>query len=133
MQHITMDGKTYRVRIVYPSLKRAFSIKEGQNSGTAINGRKIRDIIGTEYAYSVDIEPDPMYPQDYDNFYDMVSAPVDYVHIAFPYGQEIMEFDAEILSGTDTFAGKIGGFNRWTGLSLTFAPIRPQRREIYGE
>ena len=59
---ITIDGRDYNIRIKYETLRRAFQITEGPNSGTAIDGTMIRDIIGTKYDYQIDIEPDPADP-----------------------------------------------------------------------
>lgn len=124
---ITVDGTTYKVRIGYPTMSRSFELIEGKNAGTSLTNTTIRDLIGTRVAYSMTIEPDPANRTDYDSFYQVISAPTDYHTVAFPYGQTTLSFEAMILSGQDTFAGKLGGVNRWEGLSLTFVPIRPQR------
>lgn len=127
MKNITVDFVEYRVRIVFNSLVRSFKVTEGPNSGVAITGRQIRDIIGTGYSYTVNIEPDPRYPEDYDSFYEVISSPVNYHTVRFPYGQSEIEFDAMIESGEDTMGSTIGGTTRWHGLSLTFTPIKLQR------
>lgn len=127
MNGIQIDAVVYRVRVVYGSLKRSFSIEDGPNSGTSIRKRAIRDIIGTGYAYEMQIEPDPRYPTDYDSFFDAVSAPVESHTVSFPYGQETLSFQAQIVSGADTYGGKLAGYERWNGLTLRFVPMEPQR------
>lgn len=125
---ITIDGTEYNIRIKYETLKRAFEIKEGPNSGVSIEGTMIRDIIGTKYNYQIDIEPDPADPTDYDAFYELMSEPVASHEVTFPYGQETITFNAAIQSGSDIYYGNIGGSNRWRGLSIVFQAFEPQRR-----
>lgn len=125
---ITIDGTEYNIRIKYETLRRAFDINEGLNSGTAIDGTMIRDIIGTRYNYQIDIEPDPADPTDYDAFYELISAPTAFHEVTFPYGQETITFNAAIQSGNDIYFGNIGGSNRWSGLSIVFQALAPQRK-----
>lgn len=124
---ITIDGRDYNIRIKYETLRRAFEIEEGRNSGNALDGTLIRDIIGTRYNYQIDIEPDPADPTDYDEFYDLISSPVKYHEVSFPYGQETITFNAAIQSGEDTYFGVIGCHRRWGGLSIVFQALAPQR------
>ena len=125
---VTIDGRDYNIRIKYETLRRAFEITEGPNSGTAIDGTMIRDIIGTRYDYQIDIEPDPADPSDYDEFYELITQPVAYHEVSFPYGQETITFNAAVESGTDTYFGVIGCQRRWKGLSIVFRALTPQRK-----
>lgn len=127
MTGITLDGRTYNVRVVYGSLKRGFAIKEGSNSGVSIKGRDIPDIKGTAYTYKMEIEPDLALPEEYDEFYEAISEPVAYHVVEFPYGQDTITYQARILSGDDVYEGKIAGYERWKKLSLQFVPMEPQR------
>lgn len=127
MQNIVVDGVEYRVRVVYESLSRSFSIVEGPNGGTAITARTIRDIIGTKYDYEMRVEPDLRYPEDYDAFYEVISAPVESHMVEMPYGSGVMKFEAMIVSGEDTYRGILVNRNAWQGLRVQFKPILPQR------
>ena len=80
------------------------------------------------YAYQLAVEPNPAHPEDYDAFYEAISAPVPSHKITMPYGQGTMEFDAEILSGEDRLLGKMAGVNRWTGMVVDFQPLSLQRK-----
>lgn len=126
---LTVDGLTYRVRVLFPTLKNSFEIREGDNAGFAQNGREIRDIIGTAYSYLMEVEPNPLFPEDYDALFDVLSAPVPSHRVAFPYGQTVLEFDAAISYGERTWHGFTAGYNRWKGMEITFRPIGPQRTE----
>lgn len=125
---ITVDGKEYKVFVIYPSRMRRFAIMEGANTGTALSSRKIRDILGTAYSYSMSIKPDPKAPDDYDAFYEAISAPVECHRVIMPFGQETLEFDAAVYSGEDTDMGVAGSTRRWDGLQITFEAMEPQRR-----
>lgn len=128
MTGITMDGRLYHVRVVYNTMERHFSLQSGINECYMLSGRHSRDLRGTGYSYQMGIEPDPLHPEDYDDFYQAVSAPVDSHVVTMPYGQGTITFDAEIQDGDDTSSGIIGGIRRWHGLKISFVPITPQRR-----
>ncbi len=127
MRGIKIDGETYDVRIVYETLSRSFEIIEGSNAGTSLSYRSIRDIQGTGYTYSMQVEPNPANPAAYDAFYEKISEPVEYHTVEMPYGQSTITFQAKIDSGHDTYRGKIGGYNYWKGLTITFGYMQPQR------
>lgn len=115
------------MRVVYDTMERAFELIEGRNAGTMLSGRDERDLLGTEYGYAMKVEPDPTRPEDYDAFYDAISAPVDSHEIKLPYGQTTIEYEAKITRGRDTFGGRLGGKNRWHGLTVEYEPIEPQK------
>ena len=71
---ITMDGIPYRLRVKLGTLRRSFRIEESERSGMVKSGEEFRDIIGTYYDYAMDVEPDPAAPEDYDAFFEAVSA-----------------------------------------------------------
>ena len=126
---INLDGKDYRVHVIFPSIVNSFEIREGPNSGAAQSGREIRDIIGTAYLYELQAEPDFEHPEDFDALFDALSAPVASHRVVLPFGQESIEFDAAVSSGKRTYHGYSAGYHRWKGLSISFRPIAPQRTE----
>ena len=127
MESIRIDGVAYRVRIQFGTLEQSFDIVEGSNSGTSIKKRQIRDILGTAYSYTMKVERNPLYPDDFDNFYDAISAPVDSHIVEMPYGQDMLDFEAAIISGKMTYSGIRAGRKYWTGLEVSFTPVEPQR------
>lgn len=124
---IILDGVIYRVRMKYPGRERSFELLSGKNAGTSLAVREIRDLLGTAYSFKMEIEADPAYPQDYDNFYWAISAPVDYHVIVLPFGQTTMGFEAKVTSGTDIDYGVQSGHRRYKGLTINFTPMQPQR------
>lgn len=127
MAGIQMDGKTYRVRIVYPSVEETARLEEGVNAGTMLSGRDERDLMGTYYDHELSVEPDPRYPQDYDRFFDDLTAPVPSHVITMPHGQSSVTYEAKVSSARHTAAGVLAGVRRWKGLQVSFQGIRPAR------
>ena len=125
---IKVDGLTYRVLVEYDSLKRSFELLEGNNSGLAISGRTIRDVLGTNYKYEMTVRADPKYPTDYDSFFYKISEPVDYHMVELPFGQSTLMFEAKISDGNDIYKGYYHGYHRWDEMSLTFESMEPQRK-----
>ena len=64
MYTVTMDGKTYRLRVRYNTMERAFELRSGDNEGYMLSGRHERDLLGTGYSYQFSVEPDPQHPQE---------------------------------------------------------------------
>jgi len=125
-KQIKLDGVNYDVRIVYDTILRNFAIMTGINEGVALSGRRIADIIGTKYTFSMQVEPNPQNPTDYDNFYEAISAPVSSHTVKLPYGQTEIIFEAYITTGGDAYHGKMQ-YERWRGLTVYFEAVAPQR------
>ena len=103
---VTLDNVQYKVRVKIRSLNRSFRIEESERSGAVKSGDYFRDIIGTYYDYEMEVEPDPSAPEDYDAFYEMISAPVESHSVVVPYGQGTMTYDAMVSTGDDTCSGR---------------------------
>lgn len=123
---ITLDGIDYDVRVVYDTLFRNFAIVEGGNSGMALSGKRIADIIGTKYSFSMQVEPNPANPTAYDAFYEAISEPVETHTVKLPYNQSTITFEAYITAGQDGYHGILGS-KRWRGLVVNFEAVAPQR------
>ena len=97
---ITVDSVSYDV-LIASNIERAFSLKQGNQGGIAQTGREIPDILGTDYVYTIRVEPNKNKYADYDSFYEAITSPADYHEVTLPYGQTTITFDAMILSGQD--------------------------------
>ena len=123
---LKMDGVTYNTLHV-TKLTRNFSVLDGENAGRVQSGAMQRDIIGTFYNYSLEIDPDAATREDYDAFYEELSAPVDYHVLEVPYGQKTLVFAAYVTQGQDELVLMEDGANRWENLSFNFIAVEPQR------
>jgi len=120
----TIDGMDFRVFVI--SLERSFAVTDNENSGRVQSARMYRDIVGTFYNYKMEIEPHKNYRADYDSFYQIITSPTESHRLIFPYGQTTLEFEAYVTNGTDNLKKRIE--NEWSGLTVNFVAMEPQRR-----
>ena len=125
----TIDGVEYK-NIHVVSVKRSFSVLDGENAGRTMDGAMQRDIIGTYYNYSLEIDPSESGPEEYDALYEVLSAPEDSHEVSFPYGRGILSFQAYISNGEDELLDLFGGVPRWNNLTINFIAMSPQRRPL---
>lgn len=125
-----IDDKAYpTIHVV--SLKRKFSVADGSLSARNMDGEMIRDVIGTFYNYELELKCTDMSQTEYDEFYEVISAPDDSHKLELPYGQHMFTFDAYISSGDDELklmTEDRGNF--WRGLTCSFIAMKPARRPI---
>lgn len=129
MAIFTLDGVEFNVWVT--SLKRKFAVTDTDNSGRTMDGNMHRDIIGTYYNYTMDIDTEDLKLSDYDLLYEMLSAPVPSHTLKVPYGQSTLTFKAYVTNGEDNVTirkVKKGVANIWNGLSINFIAMEPQRR-----
>ena len=124
---LSLDGKEYpHLHVV--SLKRSFAVLDGDNAGRVMTGAMTRDIIGTYYNYSMEIDPVSSDLSEYDEFYEAISAPVDSHVLTVPYAQGPVTFDAYVANGEDELASKYGSRNEWQNLTINFIAMKPKRK-----
>lgn len=121
----SIDGVDLRLNVT--KLEREFSVTDTENSGRLKNYDMYREIAGTFYNYTMEIEPITQYREDYDTFYQMISAPEAKHRLVFPYAQKTLEFEAYVTKGKDSLQRR-NGKNLWHGLSVYFVAMSPQRR-----
>lgn len=123
---IIMDGVEYpNIHVV--SIKRSFQVLDGENAGRVMTGEMDRDIIGTYYNYSCEIDASAADRAEYDRFYDAISAPVDSHEITMPFAQATLTFSAYVTNGEDELLSMFED-NEWGNLSFNFIAMAPQRR-----
>lgn len=127
MAIFTMDGKEYDLWVT--KLERDAQVTDTENSGRTNDYAMHRDIIGTFYNYNLTIYPNGENVQDYDTFFEQITAPVESHDMVFPYGQETLSFKAYVTKAKDTLIVR-NQKNIWgrKGLSLSFIAMEPQRR-----
>lgn len=124
----TVDGVEYDVNVM--KLSRKAKVTDTDNSGRTLDGVMHRDIIGTYYNYTLEIQAKDGKHQDYDKLFDVVSAPQDSHDFALPYGQETLSFKAYVTTAEDSMIRR-NGVNLWgyeDSLKLDFVSMEPQRR-----
>lgn len=120
-----VDGMQFNVSVV--SLERRASLRDGSNAGNAISGRKIRDLQGTFYDYTVVLNTRDMAGSAYDDLYELLTAPVDSHQVVMPYGQSTLTFEAYIEDVGDVLKYMGAARNLWGDLEVQFTAMEPQR------
>lgn len=125
---ITVDGVTYPLHV--KSCKRSFQVLDGEAAERAQAGNMIRDVIGTYYNYTMVIEADENQKEEYDDFYEVISAPVDSHIISFPYAQDLLTFEAYVTAGEDEveYIDIENATTRWGEITLQFIAMEPNRQ-----
>lgn len=122
-----LDGETFPGLAVI-SIKRSAKILDGDNVGRTLpHGAMQRDVIGTFYNYTMEIDQDNSNPAAYSRFYDFITAPVDYHIVTFPYNQETITGKYYVTAAEDVlnFIDEHG--NEWSGLAVSFIATDPAR------
>lgn len=127
MPVFTIDGVSYPGVLVM-GLQRSFSVLDGENAGRVKAGRMVRDIIGTYYNYSMELDTSEASLAEYDALYEVLSAPEDSHMLIVPYAQSTLTFEAYVTNGEDALVSMESGRNKWEGLSVNFIAMSPQRR-----
>ena len=123
---LTIDGVEFSKATI--ELKRSFQVLDGENSGRVLTGDMMRDVIGTYYNYSAKVDSSFMTLEEYDELYEIISAPVESHTIEVPYGQTTYVYKAYITNGSDDYIKQEGNDNFWNNLSFNFIAMSPKRR-----
>ena len=123
----TIDGVSYNVFVPEGGIRRSGQILDGENVGRTPSGAMIRDIIGTYYNYTIDLDTSQTNVAEYDKLYDVLTAPTEYHTLKVPYAQGTLLFKAYATSAEDTLKTMAGGKNLWGDLSVSFIAMKPQR------
>ena len=127
MAVFSIDGITYPA-VMVTDLKRSFEILDGENAGRVKTGTMVRDVIGTYYNYSMELDTSESSIAEYDALYEVLSAPVDSHLLSVPYAQATLLFEAYVTSGEDNLISMENQRNKWEGLSVNFIAMSPKRR-----
>lgn len=125
MNVFTIGGKTYNVSVL--SLKRKAAVLDGDKAGRTQDARMHRDIKGTFYNYTMELEAKHLDIAQYDELYELLSAPKDSHSVTFPYAQRTLSFDAYVTNADDELLHMKNDKNVWGGLSVNFIAMSPER------
>ena len=129
MAIFAVDGVEYHVKVPEKGITRSFSVLDTDKSGRSQSGDMIRDIIGTYYNYTIQIDTENLDFEEYDKLYEELSSPKDWHMITVPYGQGTLTFKAYVTSGEDTLGMVYKSGKKWSGLKINFIAMSPQRRK----
>ncbi len=115
----------------FMSVEREAIILAGENAGRLKNGHMVRDVIGTIFNYNFEVMPKIENVKAYDDFYELITLPVNSYPISVPFGQGYLEFDALISNTSDELKTIKGIKKLWSKLEFAAIAIEPQR--YFGE
>lgn len=127
IQGLTVDGTLYS-HIHIASLKREGEVLDGPNAKRSVAGNMIRDVIGTYYNYTAQIESDEANVAEYDTLYEVLSSPMSSHSIVVPYGQTTLTFNAYVTKVSDEIIRINDTKTLWGNMSFKFVAMQPQRR-----
>lgn len=129
MSVIKIDGISYNIGEI--EMKRgAEIIYDPVTQGVMLDFSETDDAVATKYSYSFTVEPKRGVPSgnaQYDAFYYDITSPKSVRSVELPFGQTTLVFQAKIKTAADELRKSYGGANKWSGLSVTFMPVKPQR------
>ena len=124
MQAFLMDGIAYNVRV--SKLTRKFSVQDTDRTGRTQDGEMYRDIVGTFYNYSMTVEQMGDDTESFDNFWEVISQPVESHVCEFPYNQVTMTQRMYITSGEQSIVSRQPTFTEWGEMEISFIAMSPR-------
>ena len=124
----SIDGRYFNVFIPEGGIKRKFNVADTDAATRSLSGKMIRDVIGTFYNYTIEINTNYLSPDEYDAFYELISSPADSHVMRLPYGKSgSIQIEAYITTGEDTLVIVRNGQNKWSNLSVNIIAMEPLR------
>ena len=122
-----VDNKSFEHDdIVIKNITRAFSVVDGDNAGRDLTGSMMRDIIGTFYNYTIDFSSKRFNPEAYEALVELLSSPVDYHIVSFPFGNKTITQKMYVANGQDALKRfDPNGKNQFTDFSVNFVAMNP--------
>ena len=125
-----LDGIEYGVDvdIKVDELERSFEKLSTDKSGRVQSGKMYISLIGTFYNYKMTVRRGLNCSLDeYEKFFEHLSAPVAFNTLTVPYGQATMTFEAYITKGSQKLVRAAKNEHYWGPISLSFIAREPQR------
>ncbi len=120
-----IDGIRFDVGIV--KLSREGVVNDGENAGRTLDYVMHRDVKGTLYNYSLTVGTKSLSASDYDELYEVLTAPVDSHLVRLPYGQGSKTVQMYVTSVKDELLRSRDGVKTWGNLSFSFIAMELER------
>lgn len=120
-----IDGRGFS-GVGVEAVKRSFRIPDGPNAGKMLSGYLTGDVTGTYYDYDLTLTAEQLPDNEYNELYEILSAPVESHMVEMPYGLASLTFEAKIETGTDELIPMDDG-TWWGNLSVSIRAKKPQR------
>lgn len=124
-QVFIIDGVGFNVNVT--NLKRNGKVQDTGSSGRVNSGLMHREIIGTYYNYTMELEQALENIEEYDRLYYALTAPVDSHILVIPYGQSTLTFTMYVTKVSDQLTFLNDDIRRWSGLEIEFTAMAKVR------
>ncbi len=126
---LKIDGIDFSELVIENDIEESFELVEGEPSTVTQAGRDWYDVIGTRYTHTLSIlRNDSFSPEKWDEFYSLVSSPVDFHTVEVDHEQGSIEYDAHIFTGARKLLRITGNKKIWSDMTITLKAAEPQRR-----
>ena len=117
----------YSVSVV--SLKRQFnSLDRDDTDRSTITGTLIRNVIGSFFNYSVEVNTKRLNRAEYDSLYNIITSTNEFLYFKFPFGQNDYAFYGYVSTADDELLRVEGNKRFWGNLSFEIVPKSPKMR-----
>ncbi len=126
---LIIDGIDFSELVIENEIEEAFELVEGEASTVTQSNRDWYDIVGTRYSHTLSIlRNDNVSPEKWDEFYKIISSPVDFHIVEVDHDQGSIVYAAHIFSGARKLLRVVGGKKIWSDMTITLRAAEPQRR-----
>lgn len=126
----TIDGVEYRVKCV---ATRGAEVRESDISGLLLNGQIFRDVLGTYFTYSIELEMPLKNKGRYAALIEQLTEPVDGHLFVLPYNTETLELTGKATDIEDVWKQLPSGYTYWDGLRFAIEPNGPTKTLSLGQ
>lgn len=128
MSFIKINGKVFDADVAISKYSRYFNVLDGDNAGRVMEGKMIRDIIGTYIGNKVTVFRRGDNYKGLDEFWDYIVAHSveDSVQLEAADGQTTISYKAYYTSATQEIEKVENGVNYWGEIEMNFIPIDAQ-------
>lgn len=128
VNYIKINGITFDADVAISKYNRYFNVLDGDNAGRAMDGRMVRDIIGTYIGHKVTVFRRGDNYEGLDAFWDyLVEHSVDdSVQFEASDGQTTLSYEAYYTSASQDLEKGENGNNYWGEIEINFIPMDAQ-------
>lgn len=110
---IRIDNNEFDVGVI--KITRKASMKT-ESLGTTLDLRKHYDVRGTYYDYEVEVATSHMNVAEYDELYEVLTAPQESHTVTLPYGQSTLTFEARVSVASDVLIRSFSALKKWRNI-----------------
>lgn len=111
----------------YCEITRGAEIKPSEISGLMLDKNYFNDALATYMSYQISAIPDPAQMDEYYQFYELVSEPVDGHNFILPYNGSTIEITARVQPIEDIYEELAGGRVYWRGCKFQVVANHPSK------